>query len=341
MKTLLKTLFVAACVLASTQSNAQLFGKKEPPKPVALEANTNRLEAFSQVISSGAALQHVPKVYAGPTKEVAIGSIVLEFITDTGASSKLAESGFMREQELNLNYRLAGVSPQTMQAIADEFYDHIKKAITDQGYTVLEQEKLLANADFAAAVAAVNGPQITGGAERGGLGIPTFSKDGFVKVVSKGTADLSGISGGFKKISLIKSMNGPLLFSANIVVNFAQFSNAGAFNVASGKGADGHVKGGVQLSVLTKSSFDYNNDTGTHTFPILRNVVLPSQIASSVTQSATSGAQMATSLLVGLLGKKSVSSTNYEVTAVDNYKDLASADLKMFAEVMAQGLKKQ
>jgi hypothetical protein len=41
-----------------------------------------------------------------------------------------------------------------------------------------------------------------------------------------------------------------------------------------------------------------------------------------------------------LAGGGSGAIKNYEVTPVENYRELVTADLKMVAEVLAQGLKK-
>ena len=48
---------------------------------------TDRAQALNELITTGQALQHVPKIYAGGNKEVAIATLLLEFVTDTAGSS--------------------------------------------------------------------------------------------------------------------------------------------------------------------------------------------------------------------------------------------------------------
>ena len=328
-----QTLVVVLALFAGVQANAQLFGKKEPPKPVVLLPATDRAQALAELITTGDAFQHVPKIYAGNNKEVAIASLVLEFVTDTAGSSTRGNVMDDRKTTTQVNYKLLGVTPQTMQAIADDFYGHVKEALTAQGYTVVDQEKLLAMPKFAELV------KETGAAQSGG-GI--LSSEEFTKVMSKGTADFSGISGGFKKVGLMQSLGleGPLLLSANIIINFAQFKDVGSFMASAGNTTSG-VESGVQLSVAKGSGFDVSNAAGGFGFPLVRTTILPSQIAAGVAKVSLSGGQMAAMALSLFARTSSVSNTNFEVTAAPNYKDVASADLKMFAEVMAQGLKKQ
>lgn len=330
MKTLLKTLLTTACVLASTQSNAQLFGKKEPPKPVVLEASTSRAEAFKQLIDDGAAFRHVPKIYSGSVKPIAIGNVTLEFVTNTEASSKVYQSASgVGTVQTAVNYKLLGVSPETMQSIADGFAQELRKAITAQGYTVLEQEQLLKDAAFAASVAeaAATEPQAR---------TAFLTKNGYVKVTAKGTADTSGMSGAFKEIALSKAFDHAPVVKANLVLNFAQLQDVSSATT----GHKVEVAHRVQLSI-SGGNFALMQETGSATFPFLRTVVLPSQIASKVTKLETTTGEKATTVFVMLLGGKIASTNNYEVTAVDNYAEVVSADLKVLAEVMAQGLKKQ
>jgi hypothetical protein len=334
MITLNKKLVLVLCLaLLSTQASAQLFGKKEPPKPVTLVPATDRAQAFNELITTGQVLQHVPKIYSGTNKEVAIASLVLEFVTDTAGSSSRGNVMDDRTSTTQMNYKLLGVSPQVMQAIADEFYDHVKQAIMAQGYTVVDQDKLLAIPKFAELVKDTGTVQTGGG---------LLSKDEFSKATSKGTADLTGVSGGFKKVGLMQSLGleAPLLLSANIIINFAQFKDIGSSVWTAADQTRSGVQGAVQLAVTKGSGFDFSNAAGSNGFAMVRTTILPSQIAAKVDKVSLSGGQIA-AMALSMLTKSSVSNNNYEVTAVDNYKELASADLKMFAEVMAQGLKKQ
>jgi hypothetical protein len=69
-------------------------------------------------------------------------------------------------------------------------------------------------------------------------------------------------------------------------------------------------------------------------------VVLPSQIAAKVADVGRTGGQTALLIFNALAGGGSGAIKNYEVTPVENYRELLAADLKMLAEVLAQGLKK-
>ncbi len=312
------------CMLVSTQAMGALFGK-EPPRPLVLTPATSRSEAFARIVDDGAALRHVPKPYAGPAKPVAIGGLVFDFITDTGAASNRGDLLTGEKLTQTVNYKLVGVTPEIMQAIADDFAVHFRKALTDQGYTVLEQEKLLTDPAYKASVAEAEAPQARSN---------FLSKNGSITVVSKGTADSSSIlGGGFKDVALSKAFGDAIVVSAHILVNFAQFEDSGVYREAS-------VTHRVQLSVIPQSKFSVTTETGLVPYPFLRTTVLPSQIAAKVTSSAVSGGQMATAIL-GAFAGRSTRMSNYEVTAVDNYRNVAAADLKMLAEVLANGLTKR
>jgi hypothetical protein len=318
-----KNIFLALCLLCSAQAMGALFGK-EPPKPLVLQAATNREEAFMQLVDDGAALRRAPKPYAGPVKPVAISSVALEFITDTGAASNRGDLRTGEKLTQTVNYKLAGVTPETMQGIADDFAAHFRKALTDQGYTVLEQEKLLADPSFKAAVAEAEAPQTKSNFLR---------KNGSVMVVSRGMADTSGLLAGMKDVSLSKALGDTLVVSVHILVNFAQFEDTGVYREAS-------VTHRVQLSIATQSKMSVVTETGLIPYPFLRTTVLPSQISANVASVAASGGQSAAGLL-GALAGRSTRISNFEVTAVDNYREVASADLRMVAEVLAHALKKQ
>ncbi len=67
---------------------------------------------------------------------------------------------------------------------------------------------------------------------------------------------------------------------------------------------------------------------------------MPSQIGAKVVDVGRTGGQTALLVFNALAGGSSGSISNFEVTVVDNYRELVSADLSMAAEVLAQGLKK-
>jgi hypothetical protein len=341
VKATYKALFLATCIAFSAQASAQLFGKKEPPKPVALEASTNRAEALNKLIDTGNALSHKPKFYSGASKSVAIGGITFEFITDTGASAGRTSTNGAKAS-VTVNYKLLGVSPETMQTIADSFATDLRKAITDQGYTVMEQDKLLANADFAALVAEASVPQEKTSVMDSKGGFTFFGgKDGYVKVVSKGTGDISGLASGIKYMSLSKALGGIPVVTAKIVLNFAKFEDTSSIFERLGDSVTTRMQSGVLLTVAPSSHISIMQETDAGAISLARSAVLPSQIAAKVVDLGVSKGEVAGAILVGLLGGGAKSTSNYEVTAVDNYREVVSADLKILAEVMATGLKKQ
>jgi hypothetical protein len=75
-------------------------------------------------------------------------------------------------------------------------------------------------------------------------------------------------------------------------------------------------------------------------FQFRQEVVLPSQIGSKVVDVGRSGGQTALLIFNAIAGGSSGSISNFEVTVADNYREMVSTDLKMVAEVLAQGLKK-
>lgn len=297
----------------------KLTGTDGPPKPIALEAGSNRAEAFTQAVNDSNALRPTSKPFAGPASPVALSSVKLSFVTDTSASSSSGNAG------VDVNYKLLGVSDETMQAIADDFAGHLRVALKDQGYPVLEPEKLQTNDVYRAAVAETSGPT-TGASGLLGAG------NGLVTVIGKGTADTYTMTGYSKEIGLAKEF-GAVLVKANITLNFASFENTRSFDKAE-------ITHGVRLSVSPHSAIDVRTESDVKHYEFMKTVELPSKISSSVTKANRSTGQTAL-LIFNALSGNTGSISNYEVTAVDNYREVVSADLKMLAEVVAQVLQKQ
>lgn len=325
IKTLRNGLTLGVCILLSFQAMAiggllgKLTGTDGPPKPIALETGTNRADAFAQAVNDSNALRPTSKPFSGPASPVALSSVKLSFVTDTSASSSSGNAG------VDVNYKLLGVSAETMQAIGDDFADNLRVALKEQGYPVLETEKMLSNDVFRAAVA--EAPAAKTGAS-GLLG----AGNGLVTVIGKGTADTYTMTGYSKEIGLAKEF-GAILVKANITLNFASFENTRSFDKAE-------ITHGVRLSVSPKSVIDVRTESDVKHYEFMKVVELPSKISSGVVKASRSTGQTAL-LIFNALNGNAGSISNYEVTAVDNYRDVVSSDLKMLAELVAQVLQKQ
>jgi hypothetical protein len=252
-----------------------------------------------------------------------MASVKLTFITDTSASSTSGDKG----ATVDVNYKLLGLSPATMQGVADDFASTLAAALTARGYAVLEQDKVLANDNFRKLVSETGGQQ-----ESNGLTKAIASNSG-VTVLSKGTADTFTMTGYGKGADLAKA-TGTTTFHVGLIIGFAKLANSGSFKSAE-------VDHGVKLSISPQSMFMVMGDDGSiKQFQFRQEIVLPSQIAAKVTDVGRTGGQTALLIFNALAGGGSGAIKNYEVTPVENYRELVTADLKMVAEVLAQGLKK-
>ena len=317
-----KRLLLAACMLLAMQSHAGLFDKA--PQPIILEAATDREEAFKTLfLNENLMARDQNKPYEGPTRPLAMASLKLQFITDTSASSTSGNKG----ATVDVNYKLVGLTPETMQAVADDFAASFAAALAARGHPVLEQDKVLAIDDFRKLVVETSGPQ-----ESGGL-VKALASNSGVTVFSKGTADTFTMSGYGKGADLAKAL-GATTVHANLIIGFAKLANSGSFRSAE-------VDHGVKLSLSPRSMFMVMGDDGSiKQFQFRQEIVLPSQIGAKVEDVGRSGGQTALLIFNALAGGSAGSIKNYQVTPVANYRELVSADLKMVAEVLAQGLKK-
>ena len=319
---LLRAVLAMALSPLVTQSHAGIFDKA--PQPIMLEAATDRAEAFKTLfLNENLMARDQNKPYDGPTRPLAMASVKLTFITDTSASSTSGNQG----ATVDVNYKLVGLTPETMQAVADDFATNFATALADRGYTVIEQDKVLANDDFRKLVAETGGLK-----ESSGL-VKAIATNSGVTVLGKGTADTFTMTGYSKGADLAKALGGTTIH-ANLIIGFAKLANSGSFKSAE-------VEHGVKLSVSPKSMFMVMGDDGSiKQFQFRQEIVLPSQIGAKVVDVGRSGGQTALLIFNALAGGSSGSIKNFQVTPVDNYRELVSADLKMAAEVLAQGLKK-
>lgn len=318
-----RTGLLAACLLLSTQAHCGIFDKA--PQPIVLEATTDRASAFSTLfLNENMMARDQNKPYEGPVRPLAMATVMVKFITDTSASSTSGNKG----ATVDVNYKLLGLTPEVMQAVADDFSANFATALAAQGYAVLGQDKVLGQEEFRTLVAETAAPHESRGV------VKALAKNSGTTVLAKGTADTFTMTGYSKGAALAKSL-GATTIHASLVIGFAKLANSGSFRSAE-------VDHGVKLSVLPQSVFMVMGDDGSSKrFEFRQEIVLPSQIGAKVVDAGRSGGQTALLIFNALAGGSSGSIKNYEVTVVDNYRDLVSADLKMVSEVLAQGLKKQ
>jgi hypothetical protein len=304
------------------QAHAGLFDKA--PQPIMLEATTDRASAFSTLfLNENLMARDQNKPYDGPVRPLAMATVMLKFITDTSASSTSGNKG----ATVDVNYKLLGLTPETMQTVADDFATNFAAALAAQGYSVIGQDKVLANDEFRALVEETAGPK-----ESGGL-VKAMAKNSGTTVLSKGTADTFTMTGYSKGAALAKAL-GATTIHANLIIGFAKLANSGSYRSAE-------VAHGVKLSLSPQSMFMVMGDDGSiKQFQFRQEVVLPSQIGSKVVDVGRSGGQTALLIFNAIAGGSSGSISNFEVTVADNYREMVSTDLKMVAEVLAQGLKK-
>ena len=317
-----KCLLLSTCLLLTAASHAGIFDKA--PQPIMLEAATDRAEAFKTLfLNENLMARDQNKPYDGPVRPLAMATVMLKFITDTSASSTSGSKG----ATVDVNYKLLGLTPETMQAVADDFATNFANALAAQGYSVIAQDRVLANDEFRKLVEETAGPK-----ESGGM-VKALAKNSGTTILSKGTADTFTMTGYSKGAALAKAL-GATTIHANLIIGFAKLANSGSYSSAE-------VAHGVKLSLSPQSMFMVMGDDGSiKQFQFRQEIVLPSQIGAKVVDVGRTGGQTALLIFNALAGGGSGAISNFEVTPVENYRELVSADLKMVAEVLAQGLKK-
>lgn len=310
------------CLLLSAQAVAGLFDK-DPPPAIRLDANTDRSEAFKQLIDDGAALRHISKPYSGSAKSVVIGQVKLTFITDSSSTAATKEFMGNRMVSASTSMKLLGVSQEDMRAVTDNFYSSLKTALLARGYEVIDQEKLLENADFKRAAADTKM-------------LDTSFSGAATTLYATGTAAIDGF--GMRNFSY--NLKLPVL-KAHIVLHFASFEkDTQRFGLGADLAATASVKSAVKSAVSGSVSV-MTEDGGGQIFEFVRPLDLPSNIAGSVADKGATTGQMAANVFGALLGGNSSSDNNVEVTAVKNYREVVSGDLNMLAEVLANSFAKK
>lgn len=317
----------AAWVWAITACPAQagLFDKG-PPEPVLLTAETDPAQAFNLLIDDGAALRHVSKPYGGASKTVALGTVRVNFVTDASDTATVKEFMGKSTASFTAGMKLKGVGVDAMQAVANAFADDLRAALAARGYEVVPQAKLLENADYRAAV-------------EGTKTVSTSMTGAVTSVYANGTGNLGGF--GMRNFAYYQKM--PVVI-ADITLNFAAFDKTTSRWGLDDQGQRA-VSAGVKASVVSSiagSMRTMTEDGGGALYEFVRPLNLPSSIAESVERKAKSTGSVVAGLFAAVLNPTNASdSASYDVTAVPDYAQVVSADLKLLAPVLANVLQKR
>lgn len=327
-KTVRLAIVIALAGLSLVQpppARAGLFDK--PPEAVMLSAESRPDEAFRQLIDDGAALRHVAKVYSGPSPKAAIGMVRLNFITDAADTARTQEFMGKATVSASSQMKLVGVGPEQMQAVANAFHAALREKLAAQGYQVVEQVKLLEDADFKKAVAETKP-------------VDTSLGGAVTTVYAAGTGNL--MTFGMRNFAYNQKM--PVV-AANVTLNFA------AFDKETSRWAEGGtaISAGITAKVVSAVSGYLRvmtEDGGGPQFDFVRPMVLPGVFAERVEKVQKSGGEVAGTvalrLLGGLLGSRDTGSAEaYQVFARSDYPEVLGGDLRLLAGVLAQSLKKR
>lgn len=303
-------------------ASAGLFDKG-PPEPILLSAQTDPAQAFKLLLDDGAALRHISKPYSGPSKTVAIGTVRLNFVTDASATATVKEFMGKNTATFTSSMKLLGVTPEMMKAVADRFAADLREALTARGYEVVPQAKLLENADYRSAIESTPPTSLSP------MGAVT-------SVYATGTGDIGGF--GMRNFAYYQKM--PVVI-ANITLNFAAFdkkTNRWDLDDGGQAAISAEVKARV-VSTVAGSMRVMTEDGGGAIYEFVRPLNLPSGIAERIERKAKSGGSIAAGLLAAVLTPGNASdSASYDVTAIQDYQQAASADLKLLAPVVANVL---
>lgn len=319
---------LVALVLAGAALSAQaaLFGSSDAASAtVTLKDDSVPIEVFQQMIDDGAVLRHVSKAYAGPSKTVAIGTVRLNFVTDSSETATTKQFMGKASVSQSVNMKLQGVEAETMQALANAFHDALRQQLAAQGYEVVEQTKLLEDADYKQAVADTKGVTVSGNS---------------TAVYAQGT----GAIGGFAMRNFAFNQKMPVVL-AELTLKFAAFE----------KETDRWAGGGQQISAEVKSKIVSSvsgqmrvmaEDGGGAIFPIVRPLALPGAIADRVDVVEKSNAEVAGTVALGVIGallgsQAQTKSNSFVVVAAKDYREVMTADLTRVAAVVASVLQKR
>ncbi len=302
---------------------AALF-EPAPPQPVQLTVVSKPDEAFQLLVDDGNMFRHITKQYAGKSSAVAIGTVRLNFVTD--AATTATAKAFMGKATVSQSaqMKLVGVTPETMQAIANDFHAALRKKLAEQGYEVVPQMKLLEIPEYKAAVAETKP-------------VDNSFTGSVISVYAESTGNIRSF--GMRNFSYYQKM--PVVI-ADITLNFA------VFDKATDRWASGNtIKASVTAKAVSTCSGSMSlmtEDGGGGRFDFVRPLILPGQIAASVDPIAKSGGEVAGAVVIGILGALTNSSSataSYQVAALPNYREVMISDMGLLAGVVANVLKKR
>lgn len=333
----MKKFLLLLILLDSASAQASLFGKSAP-EPVGIGSNGDTDKAFSALIDDGAALRHVPKPFSGNSKKVALTSIVLEFVTETGIGAQT--KSFLDPSvtaSSNVTYKLTGLKPETMQAVADQFSSDLRQAILARGYDVIDQETVAAiTPDFAEKVKQSQTPDISKG---------ILSDTGSTAVAARGTVFSNRMFRSLEGRNLAKALGEADIFEVRLAINFAELKNTTSFfdkfGGQNGTTFSASTSHRLQSHIVPgKSAVSISSSTSYTSYPFLRVALLPSNVSDEVVEKGMTASQAGVTLLNVFSGSSS-SFKNYEASAVSDYQSVMSGDLKNVAGVIAAALEKK
>lgn len=318
----MKRLIFAALILAVTAPviAGGLFSS-EPPKPILLEASTDRVATLKQLVDNDSALRNIPQAKSG-TKTVALGKVHITVATATSAGASKKSFGTGSVSQVSMDYKLLGVTAENVQAIADKFYVDLKNALTSQGYEVLSPEKLLVDADFKEVISNTKSPEVD---------------SDYIAATAKNTGVPTGLLQNVKFTNLSKTLGDIPVLDVDMTLSFAEFKDTSSSREVS-------LKANTRLAIqqghinvfFAAPSFGVGS-SHLNILPFKRIIALPGDIAESVVDKGSSATDMALSVLSVIGGGRSSGKT-LEITVVKNYREVVSANLQPFAEVIANVL---
>ena len=313
-------------VCSALHAHAGLFDSPgSGPQPVVLKEDSVPAEVFRQMIDDGALLRHVSKTYSGAAKQIAIGTVRLNFITDTGDTATAKQFMGKATVSQSVNLKLQGVEQETMVALTNGFHQALRARLAAQGYEVVAQEKLLDNPDYRQAVAETKALAASGSV---------------TSVYAQGTAAI----GGFTMRNFAYYLKMPVVI-ADLTLNFAAFDKETDRWAAGGYQISASVKPRIVSSVSGQMRL-MTEDGGGAIFDIVRPLALPGAIAERVEPIAMSSAEAAGSAALKVLGavlgsSESLATNNYLVVAAKNYREVMAGDLARLAAVTASVVDKR
>jgi hypothetical protein len=178
---LLSTLALAAVFAASPAS-------ARDAKPIALPAGAAAIEA---------AIELPDAAHFKGVKRVVVPEFSIEFLTDNGASSSASTTG--GTNRVHQRWKLAGVGATEFQAITNEAYAGLLKALTAAGYEVVSAEAMRAHPAYAKLQAK---GQATGVATNGGLAMAPAG----MAVMPMGTVSSRSAGGPLATLAALQTM---------------------------------------------------------------------------------------------------------------------------------------